>query len=261
MAITAFKRYEMKFVLTEEQYQALLPQITARMNADEYCRNGKSYNIYNIYYDTMDSSLIRNSLLKPDYKEKLRLRSYSIPTSSASKVFLELKKKTGGIVHKRRAAMTLREAYDFVEAGKKPVVENYMGKQIINELDYFLSRNKVTPAAYISYTRSAFFGKQDTNFRITFDHDITTRRKDLFLENGSYGEELLEKGQHLMEVKISTAVPLWLSQTLSNLKIYKTSFSKYGCEYKKYTCQNSVRTLNMNYKRRNENVGINLCNI
>ncbi len=247
MAITTFKRFEMKFILSKEQFEQLQPGLLQYMNPDEYCKNGNNYSLYNIYYDTFDNKIIRASLSKPFHKEKLRLRSYTTPTSMNSKVYLELKKKTAGIVHKRRASMTLQEAYEFIEWGKRPAAISYMSRQIINELDYFLSRNEVFPAAYISYKRMAFFGKSDKEFRITFDSSITTRRNDLYLEKGSFGEQLLENGQYLMEVKISRSVPLWLAELLSDLKIYKTSFSKYGTEFKNYCEKNRAKGLNFNF--------------
>jgi hypothetical protein len=236
MSISTFKRYEMKFLLTKNQFTALIPKLQPYMNSDEHCQNGKDYRIYNIYYDTPDNYLIRTSLSKPYYKEKLRLRSYCVSSSLDDKVYLELKKKTAGIVSKRRAAMSLKQAYEFIQSGKRPVTDKYINEQVGNELEYFLSQNQVLPATYISYTRMAFFGKEDSNFRITFDCDITTRRYDLLLEKGCYGDSLLQEGQHLMEVKISSAVPIWLAELLADLQIYKTSFSKYGTEYQKFCC-------------------------
>jgi len=247
MSIATFKRFEMKFLLNKKQFEALVPTLLEYMNPDKFCQNDKKYSIYNIYYDTPDNHLIRTSLSKPYYKEKLRLRSYTSPTSLDAKVFLELKKKTGGIVHKRRATMTLQEAYDFVEYGKRPVTIGYMNGQVVNEISYFLSCNKVNPAAYISYSRMAFFGKADKDFRITFDCDIKTRRNNLYLERGSFGEHLLEKGQYLMEVKISSSVPMWLAEILADLKVYKTSFSKYGMEYKKYCLDKEANETSIAY--------------
>ena len=110
MAIKSFQRYEKKFILNENQYNALIPILSKYMNPDKFCKFGQNYSIYNIYYDTDDNQIIRHSINKPYYKEKLRLRSYSIPTSKDDKVFLELKKKINGIVNKRRATLTLNEA-------------------------------------------------------------------------------------------------------------------------------------------------------
>jgi hypothetical protein len=94
MALSTFRRYELKFKLTEEQFSALYPKIVKEMQIDKYCLGGRHYNVHNIYYDTKDSALIRASIAKPGYKEKLRLRSYTLPRSADDAVFLELKKKT-----------------------------------------------------------------------------------------------------------------------------------------------------------------------
>lgn len=234
MAIKSFKRYEKKYLLTQSQYDELIKRLSEYMNPDEYCKDGKNYSIYNIYYDTDDNKVIRHSISKPYYKEKLRLRSYSIPKSSNDKVFLEIKKKINGVVNKRRVVLTLGEAYKFLELRIRPERSDYMSNQVLNEIEYYLDNNKVTPKVYISYSRKAYFCKSDKNFRLTFDSNIITRRDYLFLEAGSFGEELLEKGQYLMEVKILGAIPLWLVGILSELEIYSTKFSKYGNEYMRY---------------------------
>lgn len=240
MAIATFKRYEMKYLITKEQFDALTPKMQTHMKHDEHCQNGRDYTIFNIYFDTHDSDIIRHSVSKPYYKEKLRLRSYSIPTSPDDKVFLELKKKIGGIVNKRRAVLTLQEANDFIDSGIYPVTTNYTNNQVLNEIAYFLYYNKVIPTVFIGYNRIAFFGKDDKDFRITFDYNITTRRTDLRLDKTGYEKPLLNQGQYLMEVKISNSLPLWLVNILSELKIYKTGYSKYGQEFR-------VTNLCMNY--------------
>lgn len=231
MAITAFKRYELKFLLDSHQYRAIMPAILEHMKPDAYCTDGRDYRIYNIYYDTDDSRIIRSSLDKPYHKEKLRLRSYTSPTPPDGEVFLEIKKKTGGIVHKRRASMTLREACRFVETGEPPGTSDYMNAQILREIAFFMQQNPIHPAAYIAYRRKAFFGKTDKNFRITFDYDVRTRRQNICLDKDCSGEELLEEDHYLMEIKISDSVPLWLAGLMAREGIYRTSFSKYGTEY------------------------------
>ncbi len=87
---------------------------------------------------------------------------------------------------------------------------------------------------FIAYDRLAFFEKNNSDFRLTLDTNIQTRRNDLFLDSPVYGEQLLQQGQWLMEAKAYKAFPLWFSKFLSKQKIYKVSFSKYGGEFKKY---------------------------
>ena len=228
-------RKEIKFMLSLEQYEALLVEVKKYMDPDKFCIGGKDYGIYNLYYDTPDDYLIRTSLEKPKYKEKLRLRSYYSPAAPSDKVFLEIKKKVNGIVTKRRVTMTLAESDAYMLQRQKPVdLQKYLQKQIFAELDVFLNTYPVAPKQYISYQRSAWFGKDDPDFRLTFDRDITERRYDLSLGLPSYGAKIISPDQRLMEVKIAGAMPLWLSQALSRLKIYKISFSKYGTAYSRY---------------------------
>lgn len=239
MAIKSFKRYEKKFILTQEQYDALIPRLLKYMNQDEHCKSGKNYSIYNIYYDTDNNDVIRHSIAKPYYKEKLRLRSYTVPKSLNDKVFLELKKKINGIVNKRRVVLTLGETYKFVNQGIEPISNDFINNQVINEIKYYLEKNKVYPKVYISYSRKAFFANDDRDFRLTFDSQIITRRNDLTLEAGGFGQDILGEGRYLMEVKILGSMPLWFTKILTELEIYNTHFSKYGNEFMNYCLNNS----------------------
>ena len=238
MAIKSFKRFEKKFIITKDQYDKLTQILSDYMNLDKYCIEGKNYNIYNIYYDTLNNDVIRHSISKPYYKEKLRLRSYKIPNSLEDKVFLELKKKINGIVNKRRVVMTLGEVYDFLGNNKKPEFEDYENRQVIKEIEYYLSKNKVYPNVYIGYSRKALFGKEDKDFRVTFDSQITARRDDLYLSSGFFGEDILGEDKYLMEVKFLGSIPVWFTKILSDLKIYNTHYSKYGNEYMMYCKSN-----------------------
>ena len=235
MAISTFQRREVKFLLSKEQFEALLPVVHEHMNPDAYCVDGKEYGIYNIYYDTPDNYLIRQSIEKPYYKEKLRLRSYYSPAAQDSSVFLEVKKKIGGIVTKRRVAMTLQEAETYIQTREKPHYERFIDRQVMKEMDVFLDfYDSIQPRQYISYQRAAFFGKDDPEFRLTFDRKITARRYDLTLAKESYGSQLILPDQRLMEIKGPGSLPLWMSQALSELEIRKLSFSKYGTAYKNF---------------------------
>lgn len=218
-----FQRIEKKYLLNSTQYERLLEKINPHMEMDQYGR----HTICNIYYDTKQYDLIRTSIEKPPYKEKLRLRSYGVP-GMQDRVFLEIKKKWDGVVYKRRIPMKLKEAENYLENGR-PMPGN---GQIECEIDYFVKFYQPEPKMYIAYDREAYFGKEDESLRITFDQNIRSRQNGLKLELGDEGEPLLEEGQRLMEIKISQAFPMWLAAILSELEIYPTSFSKYGNIYK-----------------------------
>lgn len=218
-----FKRREIKYVLTKKQQTSFMKAIKENIESDKF----GEYTICNIYYDTPDDRLIRRSLEKPVYKEKMRLRSYG-RANDQTKIFLELKKKYDGIVYKRRIAMPMEEAREYM-AGKS----NRNG-QIEDEINYFIKMYEgISPSMYISYNRLAYFVTEDPELRITFDHNILWRDKDVSLTSEIYGNSILESNQCVMEIKCAEAMPLWLVKALTDNKIYKTSFSKYGKAYLK----------------------------
>ena len=230
MAIEVFNRYEIKYLLDTETYEKVTEAVLKHMRPDKYCRNGAYYSICNIYYDTQTDEIIRKSISKPIYKEKLRLRSYGKPDGS-SEAFVEIKKKFKKTVNKRRTTMTLDEAVAYLDKDIRPEGDN-LNKQVLAEIDYFKQFYQVMPKVYISYDRRAYFGIDDDSFRITFDNNIQARREDLDLTKGAYGKQLLPPGKWLMEAKISGGTPYWFTKLLSELKLYPVSFSKYGTEYR-----------------------------
>lgn len=218
-----FKRYEMKYMLNRRQFAELKEEMTMYMAADVH---GKS-TICSLYFDTPDFLLIRRSLDKPVYKEKLRLRSYGVATEDTT-VFVELKKKYDSVVYKRRVGM--KEA----DAGRYLLQhEQVMDTQITREIDYCMkSYRQLAPAVLLTYEREAFYGAADHDFRLTFDQNILWRDYDLNLCKGIYGTPILEEDQVLMEVKTAGGIPLWLVRFMSAHRIYMTSFSKYGTAYR-----------------------------
>lgn len=223
MQSNTFKRFEEKYLLTAAQYQAVLSGLRGKMQPDLFGRSMVS----SIYYDTEDYRLIRTSLDKPDYKEKLRVRAYGVPTPEST-VFVELKKKYDGIVYKRRAALPLSEA-DLLLQGRPTQTDS----QILREIRYFLRFYKPVPSAFLSYRRVAYTGSEE-GLRITFDDGIRFRTSALRLTAGTWGQELLPPSMTLMELKSPDAIPLWLCELLNDNGIFPTSYSKYGTCYKDY---------------------------
>lgn len=220
---SVFKRYEIKYLITQEQKETLLKAMEPYMALDEYGRT----TIRNIYYDTDNYRLIRHSIEKPAYKEKLRIRSYKQATADSS-VFVELKKKYDSVVYKRRIALPEEEAMEWM-AGQKHCRKD---TQITHEIDYFLGYYETLhPVVFLAYQREAYFSKNGDDFRVTFDDHIVCRQEELSLESEVWGTPLLEEGKVLMEVKCSGGMPLWMTHALSENHIYKSSFSKYGTAY------------------------------
>lgn len=221
---SVFKRYELKYLLTREQAENIKRVMADYMMLDQYGRS----NIRNLYYDTDNYRLIRHSLEKPVYKEKLRLRSYGNP--QGKQVFVELKKKFESVVYKRRLAMPEKAALAWLAGGECP-----QDHQIGREIDAFLAfYGALKPKVFLSYDREAYFAKDGSDLRITFDDNILCRREDLHLSSETPADPVLSPSMVLMEIKTGGGIPLWLTHALTVGKIQKTSFSKYGTAYQMY---------------------------
>ena len=228
----SFERYEKKYILTGAQYDAILPEIRKYTVMDVYGQ----YTICNIYYDTDQFDLIRQSLRKPYYKEKFRVRSYGVP-GDGSTVFAEIKKKSGDVVYKRRIDGSPDEIDAFLNKDA-PLSDN---RQIQEEIRWFMKKNRPSPKVFIGYDRTAYAGIEDPEFRITFDRNIRYRLHDLDLRSGDQGDPVLDDDTVIMEVKVKDAMPLWLVPVLSNNRIYPGSFSKYGSCYERFIAREAFK--------------------
>ena len=221
--IVVMKRYEMKYIMSPEQTEYFKKSVEGHMKIDKYGLTS----IASLYYDTPNYRLIRTSVEKPLFKEKIRLRSYGIATDT-SPVFLELKRKAYGIVYKRRVQSTITLVNKFFDGEGDICAGGQINREITTFRDYYQT---LVPACLIIYDRVAYF-QPDGDLRLTIDHDPRYRYENLDLKTSMEGNSLLKDGYTILEVKVQQSVPLWLSDILTKGHIYKGSFSKYGEAYR-----------------------------
>lgn len=217
----SFKRHEIKYLITINQYINLMNYLSDKVEKDVVYKS----TICNVYYDTDNFELIRKSIEKPIYKEKLRIRSYDKPTLDSS-AYVELKKKYDHIVYKRREKIAYKYVLNnsFLEGAET---------QIDKEIKYFNDfYDGLTPKMFLSYEREAYYFKDDKQIRITFDTNIKYRTENVNLLPSISDIKLLPNNLVLMELKVPFSIPYNLAKYLSSEKIFKTSFSKYGTAYK-----------------------------
>lgn len=219
-----FRRYEQKYLLTQTQRDLLLRAMGPHMRNDEYGRT----TIRNVYFDTENFRLIRRSIEKPVYKEKLRIRSYK-ETRPSENVFVELKKKYKKVVFKRRILLPEQDAMDWLCHGHITPGNT----QIVREIEYFRDfYSPLRPAVFLAYERDAYFDRSGRDFRITFDENIRARTTELSTGMDAGGELLPMGDMILMEIKTAGGIPLWMTRLLSEQQLFCTSFSKYGMVYR-----------------------------
>lgn len=212
-----FERYEQKYCISSSLYDKFLPLIQNYLVMDKYGIT----TIQSLYYDTDDYRLIRNSIEKPIYKEKLRVRCYGLNDDNRD-IYIEMKRKYDGIVYKRRLAC------------KEDSIEQTIDdctSQIGKEISYFYHYyGTLKPKMMILYDRIAYYD-QNSDLRITFDFVIRYRKENLNFHSTLEGKSLFDSDTVLMEIKSSHPFPLWLCSFLSKEQIFKCSFSKYGYAY------------------------------
>ena len=220
--ISVMKRYELKYYLSKDQLDYFINKINNHMKVDKYGVTS----IVSIYFDTPDFRLINKSIEKPNYKEKLRLRSYGL-TNDNSPTFLEIKRKCEGIVYKRRISLLESEVEELLYSK-----ESRKRDQISREIEAFLENyQNLEPKYLIIYDRVAYY-QDNGDLRITIDMNPRYRTNDLNLHTSMEGISLLDDGGAILEAKVQHSIPLWLTAILSEGKIYQTSFSKVGTAHK-----------------------------
>ncbi|MBP3869709.1 MAG: polyphosphate polymerase domain-containing protein [Faecalicoccus sp.] len=220
--IDTFERVEDKYELSESQYQLFLKAIQDHVHPDIYYK----YTVHSIYFDNDHYQLAVNSLQKPEYKCKVRLRTYEQPNKD-SKCFLELKKKYNDIVYKTRFYMDVNSAYRYLYENVIPEDSN----NIMRELNYVFHYYDLHNFCYVQYDRECYAANEDADVRITFDTNIRYRLDDISLSTKGSEIDLIPEDTHMLEIKCKDRYPLWLVEILSKMKLYKKSFSKCGSIY------------------------------
>ena len=228
MVKTTFKRYEAKYKIKQIKQKAFLAAISEYIEPAKF----RKYMVQNLYYDTEDWEVIRQSIEKPLYKEKMRLRyygnkPYNKRTGEDTSLFLEMKKKYMGEVYKRRIEIPVEKLY-----GKdiRDVVADEPS-QISQELAFYLQTNPVSEKLYISYQREAYTGVKEKDLRITFDTEVQYRLEELSFQSTLKGRSPLSPETVILEIKTQEGIPLWLTNALSEYKIFPVTFSKCGICY------------------------------
>lgn len=230
MTAYVFKRYELKYLLSHEQYATIKGEIETRLCPDAF----RKTTVQSLYFDTENDRLIRASDEKPIFKEKLRARCYGLNDGDKD-VFVEMKRKYDGVVYKRRIACKEDEIFSVLNG-------NGDRSQIGKELRYFTNfYGTLRPKTLILCEREAFC-ERDGDLRVTFDENVRYRTDKLDFRSSLVGENLLKDGTVLMELKTGVALPLWLCRILDGNGVRKQSFSKIGVAYRRELSKNNQRS-------------------
>ncbi|MHA6253318.1 VTC domain-containing protein [Oceanobacillus sp. CAU 1775] len=226
MAIEIFRRKEQKYLITLEQYNALIQRIAPYMRPDKFGDEGR-YTVTSLYFESADNKIYYETKNKLRYRQKLRLRVYN-DADLNSTAFFEVKQKHKKVVNKRRMLIPLSEAYRYLHEMDEDLTKyETSNQQVLREIDYFRKLYQLEPGMVVSYDRHALHGIKDKELRMTFDFNLRCRNDDLQVENGPYGDLFIDENLVVLEVKVNDSVPLWLTRILQELNCEQRSASKY----------------------------------
>lgn len=224
-------RFEMKFVITREQRETLMPDLLPHLKADENAGEGAFYPIISLYYDTPDRDCYWEKIRGFNSRRKLRVRVYgsadgALPPTS----FVEVKHKCDGRGVKRRLRVSLEDALTVADG--KPINQplSWSDKRIVEEVHQMVNKAGFRPSCCMRYDRQAFAGLDTTcDLRITFDTGIAYRTDNLIPvpDDRRFEHYLLPDGFSVMEVKVTGAVPYWLTRLVGEHHCILQSHSKY----------------------------------
>lgn len=222
--ITVMQRVEWKYILDAAQTDFFCERLNGRMEPDAYGLT----TIQSLYYDTPNRQLVRASIEKPAFKEKIRVRAYG-SVANETPVFLELKRKAFGIVYKRRVQATVPEVRRFFAGEPVLDAKGQIDREMLYFRDYY---GTLEPACMILYDRTAYC-EPEGNLRLTIDRNPRYRVDALSFDHAPVGIPLLNPGDTILEIKVQDTIPLWLLRILSDGKIRRGSISKYGEAYRR----------------------------
>lgn len=227
--IRRFNRYELKYMVTAADRDAMLQEMLGYMKPDREGVDG-CYDVSSLYHDTYDLSCYRAKIDGINYRRKLRIRSYGpVPAGTNPKVMVEIKQRINRTTQKRRLALPLREAYALCSDGTlaRPL-EDDLDRATAEEIQFLVGAQQLSPKCVISYRRQALMGSAyEPGLRITFDEDLRVSDASRGLELGAEQLRFLRPDRLILEVKMNDVMPLWITRLLASRSVTVIRFSKY----------------------------------
>jgi hypothetical protein len=224
--IKRFNRFELKYLVTAAQCDALKRDILHHMKPDENGTAAGSYPIVSLYYDSADLACMRAKLEGIKFRRKLRIRRYGIEEQAP--VFVEIKQRINRTTQKRRMVLPLAEAYDLCAGRFDHTVANADDAAVADEILFLVRALALQPTCLIGYQRDALVGgPYDPGLRVTFDHSLWTAQASDGLSTSAVRHSLAPPTFMIMEVKANEAVPLWLANILARHQCPLWRYSKY----------------------------------
>ncbi len=226
-----FNRFELKYIITAQQAEAVKEDLVAHMEPDQHGTVDGSYGICSVYYDTADLAFMRAKVEGIKFRRKLRIRNYGDTLAAADRqrpVFVEIKQRINRTTQKRRLILPLPDAYQLCAGEWERVLEDPQDNAAAQEVLFLARGLNLQPTSVVGYRRQAYVGgSYEPGLRVTFDREIWGADASQGLTTDISHHALLPQTTVIMEVKANNAVPLWLANMLARRHCALRRYSKY----------------------------------
>ena len=232
MNIKYFDRFELKYLLSQTQFEQMSAGLVNYMERDDRGDAYGRYSITSLYYDTVDYKAYWDKIEGHRFRRKVRVRVYGdAPVRAETPVFAEIKQRINKTLQKKRVELPYEAAVALCSQGLRPEAKlAETDRNIVDEIRYLYYTLQLRPACIVSYHRLAFVGNDnDPGLRVTFDTNLKGRTHDLTLQAEGFGESrfFLSPEWTIMEVKVNHRVPYWLTELINKNRCTLRRISKY----------------------------------
>lgn len=216
-------RNELKYLCSSSQLEILRIRLLSSMKLDQHLDDNQIYNIRSLYFDDYDNSYFWENEAGSNDRLKVRIRIYN---KSSSFIRLELKYKLNSMTKKESCPISEELCHKLMN-GKMIQFDECNNNKVLNLLYIQMHTRLLKPKVIVEYDRTVFINKVG-NVRVTFDQNIRCSKNiDRFFEDNLYSLPILEKNQHVLEVKYDELLPDYLANCIELGNLKQTAFSKY----------------------------------
>lgn len=234
MRLKQFSRYELKYLLTRQQYDDFVDILPNYLEPDTSGDAHGRYIITSLYYDSDDYRAYWDKIEGHKFRRKVRVRVYGQQTVTAdTPCFVEIKQRINKTLQKKRVVMSYASAEALCGHGESIPEEDQLSatdRDIVSEIRYLQATLQLQPACVVSYDRRAFDGSDyEDGLRITFDTNLKGRTHDLsLLSTGTAANQFFVPPMWcVMEIKVNYRVPYWLTEMIGYYRFTLRRISKY----------------------------------
>jgi len=227
-----WRRYEMKYVISESKTAAIARFIEPYLNLDHYCKlqPGGYYPIVSLYLDSDDLQLCRESLRGHLKRFKLRIRSYNDDPDYPR--FFEVKRRANVVIIKSRARVKTQDVATLLSGQYVTPLQNYKTDvDSLKQFQLYMKSIGARPKVLIRYMRRAYEGNMENRVRVTFDRKLAykvSKDPEVLFNGRSWRLNPVTVRCVILEVKFTGRYPAWLGRMTEYFDLHQRSMSKYA---------------------------------